>query len=77
MLGGNNVNCLLPVLLDETQFRHQTNASNQLQLFRNLQAGCNVDPVNYFGNEHISSMILPNKQSKEVEDISKRGFKFP
>ncbi|MED6197279.1 hypothetical protein PIB30_055251 [Stylosanthes scabra] len=71
MLGGNNGN-LLPVFLDETQFRYQTNAANQLQLFGNLQAGCSVDPVNYFGNEHISPMIQPNKRSREMEDISKQ-----
>ncbi|KAG5062072.1 hypothetical protein GLYMA_02G035800v4 [Glycine max] len=76
MLGGNNGNCLLPVFLDETQFQHQTNVSNQLQLFGNLQAGCSVDPVNYFGNEHISSMIQPNKRSKEMEDISKQRLQI-
>ncbi|XP_061353593.1 E3 ubiquitin-protein ligase BOI-like [Gastrolobium bilobum] len=72
MLGGNNGNSVLPVFLDETQFQYQTNAANQLQLFGNIQAGCSVDPVNYFGNEHISSMIRPNKRSKELEDISKQ-----
>ncbi|KAK7307227.1 hypothetical protein VNO77_40098 [Canavalia gladiata] len=76
MLGGNNGNRLLPVFLDETQFRHQTNASNQLQLLGNLQAGCSVDPVNYFGNEHISSMIQPNKRSREMEDISKQRLQI-
>ncbi|KAE9597019.1 hypothetical protein Lal_00007514 [Lupinus albus] len=72
MLGGNNGNPVLPVFLDETQFRYQTNAANQLQLFGNLQAGSGVDPVNYFGNEHMSSMIQPNKRSREMEDISKQ-----
>ncbi|KAK7407249.1 hypothetical protein VNO78_08991 [Psophocarpus tetragonolobus] len=76
MLGGNNGNRLLPVFVDETQFRHQTNVSNQLQLFGNLQAGCSVDPVNYFGNEHISSMIQPNKRSNEMEDISKQRLQI-
>lgn len=76
MLGGNNGNRLLPVFLDETQFRQQTNASNQLQLFGNLQAGCSVDPVNYFGNEHMSSMIQPNKRSKEMEDTSKQRLQI-
>lgn len=37
-----------------------------------VQAGCSVDPVNYFGNEHIGSMIQPNKRSREMEDISKQ-----
>lgn len=41
-----------------------------------VQAGCSVDPVNYFGNEHISSMIQPNKQSKEMEDISKQRLQI-
>lgn len=72
MFGGNNGNRLLPVFLDENQFQCQTNATNQLQLFGNLQAGRNVDPVSYIGNEHISSMIQPNKRSREMEDISKK-----
>ncbi|XP_020217549.1 E3 ubiquitin-protein ligase BOI [Cajanus cajan] len=76
MLGGNNGNRALPVFLDDTQFRHQTNVSNQLQLFGNLQAGCNVDPVNNFGNEHINSMVQPNKRSREVEDISKQRLQI-
>ena len=37
-----------------------------------MQAGCSVDPVNYFGNDHISPMIQPNKRSREMEDISKQ-----
>ena len=37
MLGGNNGNPVLPVFLDETQFRYQTNAANQLQLFGNRE----------------------------------------
>ncbi|XP_027360739.1 E3 ubiquitin-protein ligase BOI isoform X1 [Abrus precatorius] len=76
MLGSNSGNRFLPVFLDETQFRPQTNGSNQLQLFGNLQAGCGVDPVNYFGNEHISSMIHPNKRSREMEDISKQRLQI-
>ncbi|KAF7829346.1 E3 ubiquitin-protein ligase BOI [Senna tora] len=72
MLGANNGNTMLPVFLDENQLQYQTNAANQLQLFGNLQAGCSVDPVNYFGNEHMSSMIRPNKRSREMEDISKQ-----
>lgn len=76
MLGGNNGNRLLPVFMDETQFQHQTNASNQLQLFGNLQAGCSVDPVNYFGNDHMSSMIQSNKRNKEMEDASKQRLQI-
>lgn len=37
-----------------------------------VQAGRNVDPVSYIGNEHISSMIQPNKRSRGMEDISKQ-----
>ncbi|KAI4328217.1 hypothetical protein L6164_020590 [Bauhinia variegata] len=70
MLGGNNGNPVLPVYLDDSHFHYQTNAANQLQLFGNLQAGCSVDPVNYFGNEQISPMIRPNKRGREMEDIS-------
>lgn len=36
-----------------------------------VQVGCNVDLVN-FESEHIDSTILPNKQSKILEDISKQ-----
>ncbi|CAL0311895.1 unnamed protein product [Lupinus luteus] len=71
MLGGNNGNPVLPVFLDETQFRYQNSTANQLQLFGNLQAGCGVDPINYFGNEHINSMSQPTKRSSEMENISK------
>ncbi|XP_058776419.1 BOI-related E3 ubiquitin-protein ligase 1 isoform X2 [Vicia villosa] len=68
--GNNNVNRVLPGFIDETQIQYQNNAANQLQLFGNLQDGCNVDLVN-FGNEHIGSMIPPNnKRSRDLEDIS-------
>uniref|UniRef100_A0A5B7BR30 Putative BOI-related E3 ubiquitin-protein ligase 1-like isoform X1 n=1 Tax=Davidia involucrata TaxID=16924 RepID=A0A5B7BR30_DAVIN len=72
MLGGNNSNNLLPVFLDENRFQYHTNASNQLQLFGNLPVGCNVDLVNYFGNEHNASMLRPNKRGRELEDISRQ-----
>ncbi|XP_004489827.1 E3 ubiquitin-protein ligase BOI isoform X2 [Cicer arietinum] len=71
MFGGNNENYVLPEFLDETQFQCQNNAANHLQMFENLQVGCNVDLVN-FESEHIDSTILPNKQSKILEDISKQ-----
>ncbi|CAL5396116.1 unnamed protein product [Camellia sinensis] len=66
---------------------YQANASNQLQLFGNcglnllcttlqffvtIPVGCNVDPVNYFGNEHNPPMLWPNKRSREAENMSRR-----
>ncbi|XWS34773.1 hypothetical protein CRYUN_Cryun21dG0066400 [Craigia yunnanensis] len=72
MLGGNNNNPVLPIFLDENRFQYQTNASNQLQLFGSLPAGCTIDPVNYFGNEHLTPMIRPNKRGRETEDIQRQ-----
>ncbi|KAG6650837.1 hypothetical protein I3843_06G065300 [Carya illinoinensis] len=72
MLGGNNGKLLLPAFLDENRFQYQTNASNQLQLFVSPPAGCNVDPVNFFGNEHITPIVRPNKRGRETEDISRQ-----
>lgn len=72
MLGGNNGNPVLPVFVDENRFQYQTNASNQLQLFGNLAAGCSVDPVNYFRNEHMTSMLRSNKRGRETEDIQRQ-----
>jgi E3 ubiquitin-protein ligase BOI-like protein len=37
-----------------------------------VPAGCSVDPVNYFGNEHITPMLRPNKRGRETEDISRQ-----
>lgn len=72
MLGGNNGNPVVPVFLDENRFQYQTTASNQLQLFGKLPAGCSIDPVNYFGNEHIHPMLRPNKRGRETEDFSRQ-----
>ncbi|XP_060969158.1 probable BOI-related E3 ubiquitin-protein ligase 3 isoform X1 [Cannabis sativa] len=72
MLGGNNGNPVLPVFLDENRFQYQTNTSNQLQLFGNVANGCGVDPVNYFGNDHMTPMLRPNKRSREIDDISRQ-----
>jgi E3 ubiquitin-protein ligase BOI-like protein len=72
MLGGNNGNPMLPAFLDENRFQYQTNPSNKLQLFGSLPAGCSVDPVNFFGNEHITPMLRPNKRGREMEDISRQ-----
>ncbi|KAG6655016.1 E3 ubiquitin-protein ligase BOI isoform X1 [Carya illinoinensis] len=68
----DNGNPLLPAFLDENHFPYQANASNQLQLFGSLPAGCNADPVNYFGNEHITPIIRPSKRGREMEDISRQ-----
>ncbi|KAK8659569.1 hypothetical protein V6N13_029769 [Hibiscus sabdariffa] len=78
MLGGNNSDPVLPIFLDENhlQYQNQTNASNQLQLFGSLPVGCHVDPVNYFGNEHLTPMIRPNKRGREIEDIQRQQQKL-
>ncbi|EOY00523.1 hypothetical protein QUC31_014240 [Theobroma cacao] len=72
MLGGNNSNPVLPSFLDENRFQYQTNASNQLQLFGSLPAGCTIDPVNFVGNDHLTSMIRPSKRGRETEDIQRQ-----
>ncbi|CAN1310903.1 Probable BOI-related E3 ubiquitin-protein ligase 3 [Linum perenne] len=72
MLGGNSGNPLLPVFMDDNRLPYQNNASNQLQLFSNLPAGCNVNAVNYFGSEHISPMVHPNKRSREADDFGRQ-----
>ncbi|XP_022726307.1 probable BOI-related E3 ubiquitin-protein ligase 2 [Durio zibethinus] len=72
MLGGNNSNPVLPIFLDENSLQYQASASNQLQLFGSLPAGCTIDPVNYFGNEHLAPMIQPNKRGREAEDIQRQ-----
>ncbi|XVF02484.1 hypothetical protein REPUB_Repub04eG0179100 [Reevesia pubescens] len=72
MLGGNNSNPVLPIFLDENRLQYQTNASNQLQLFGSLPAGCTIDPVNYFGNEHLAPMLRPNKRGRETDDIQRQ-----
>ncbi|WCJ38470.1 SBP (S-ribonuclease binding protein) family protein [Euphorbia peplus] len=72
MLGGNNNNHLLPVFVDDNHIQYQTNQSNQLQLFGNFPAGCNVDPVNYFGNEHMTPMLRPHKRGREAEDFNRQ-----
>ncbi|GFY95375.1 SBP (S-ribonuclease binding protein) family protein [Actinidia rufa] len=69
--GGNN-NTVLPVYVGENHLQYHTNASNQLQLFGNLPVGCNVDPVNYCGNEHDTPILHPNKQVREAENISRQ-----
>ncbi|MED6213224.1 hypothetical protein PIB30_091164 [Stylosanthes scabra] len=46
--------------------------NSRLQLLGNIQAGRNIDPVNSFGNEYLSSMFQSNKRSREAEDILKQ-----
>ncbi|KAJ6323694.1 hypothetical protein OIU76_011061 [Salix suchowensis] len=69
MLGGNNGNSGLPIFMDKNHIPYQTNASNQLQLFGVLAAGCSIDPVNYFGNEHGTPILHTNKRGREAEDF--------
>ncbi|KAK8567678.1 hypothetical protein V6N13_105633 [Hibiscus sabdariffa] len=69
MLGGNDTNPMLPICMDENRLQYQTNASNQLQLFGSLPAGCTIDAVNYFGNENLTPMVPPNKRGRETEDV--------
>lgn len=64
MLGGSNTNSLVPVFYDENLFQYP---SNQLQLFGNVPATHNVDPVNYSGREHNSTAFRSNKRSREAE----------
>ncbi|XWS69027.1 hypothetical protein CRYUN_Cryun04dG0144400 [Craigia yunnanensis] len=72
MFGGNNSNPVLPIFLDENRLQYQSNASNQLHLFGSLPAGCTIDPVNYFGNKHLTPMIRPNKRGRETEVIQRQ-----
>ena len=37
-----------------------------------VPVGCTVDPVNYFGNEHNSSVVRSNKRVREAEDLSRQ-----
>nr|XP_043608653.1 BOI-related E3 ubiquitin-protein ligase 1-like [Erigeron canadensis] len=68
MLGGSNNNSSVPVFVDENLFRYPSNASNQLQLFTNVPAACNADPVNYSAREHRSPGFQSNKRPREAED---------
>lgn len=48
-----------------------SNLSSHLNFFT-VPVGCTVDPVNYFGNEHNSSILRPNKRGREAEDLSRQ-----
>uniref|UniRef100_A0A1J3E6T2 E3 ubiquitin-protein ligase BOI n=1 Tax=Noccaea caerulescens TaxID=107243 RepID=A0A1J3E6T2_NOCCA len=71
MLGGHNENPLPQVLMNDSQFQYQTNASlNQLHLVGTMRAGCTIDPVNYFANDNINlgPMIRhSSKRGRETE----------
>nr|GMD23285.1 E3 ubiquitin-protein ligase BOI [Ipomoea batatas] len=70
MLGENNNNNTLPIFLNENGFQYPTNTSNQLQLFGNstVPVGFNVNPTNYFGGEHNTALVRPNKRVKDAEN---------
>jgi len=70
MFGGNKNDTVLPIFLDENRLQYPANASNQLQLFGNVPVGCNLDLVNYFGNERIAPNLQPNKLGRAAENIS-------
>ncbi|KAK3030420.1 hypothetical protein RJ639_037549 [Escallonia herrerae] len=70
MFGGNTYNSAVLVSLDENCLLYLANASNSLQLFENVQLGCNVDPV--FVEEHNSSIFWPNKRGRESEALSRQ-----
>ncbi|XP_059633709.1 E3 ubiquitin-protein ligase BOI-like [Cornus florida] len=72
MLGGENGNNIVPVFFNENCFQYHTDASSQLQLFGNLPGGRNVDPVNYFTNEHNTPFLQPNKRSRDPGNVSKK-----
>eukprot|EP00262_Sarcandra_glabra_P008939 TRINITY_DN22891_c0_g1_i1.p1 TRINITY_DN22891_c0_g1~~TRINITY_DN22891_c0_g1_i1.p1 ORF type:complete len:338 (+),score=64.49 TRINITY_DN22891_c0_g1_i1:183-1196(+) len=72
MFGGDSGNPVFPVFLEENRFPYNSNASTQLQLFGNFPAGCNVDLVNYVGNDPVSALNRPSKRSRETEDVSRQ-----
>ena len=37
-----------------------------------VPVGCTIDPVNYFGNDHLTPMIRPNKRGREMEDTQRQ-----
>ncbi|XXG84014.1 hypothetical protein AAC387_Pa10g1631 [Persea americana] len=72
MFGGDNGKPVFPVFLEENRLQFDSNASTQLQLFGNFPAGCNVDAVNYIGNDHDTSLNRPMKRGRETEDIMRQ-----
>ncbi|XP_059656139.1 E3 ubiquitin-protein ligase BOI-like [Cornus florida] len=75
MLEGNNRNAVFPIFVDQNPFQYHTTASNQLHLLENLPVGCNIDPVNYFRNEHNNPLLRPNKRGRESEEISRKQMR--
>jgi len=37
-----------------------------------VAAGCSIDPVNYFGNEHGTPILRANKRGREAEDFGRQ-----
>ncbi|KAG7657966.1 Zinc finger RING-type [Arabidopsis suecica] len=70
MLGGNNENPVPQVLMNDSQFRYQSNTSlNQLHLLGTMRAGCTIDPVNYFANDNLAPMMrLNSTRGRETEN---------
>ncbi|CAN8305618.1 unnamed protein product [Cochlearia groenlandica] len=69
MLSGNNGNTVQPVFMNESQMKYHTNTqSNQLHLLGTSGGGFNVDPVNYFANDNLGTMIQPNKRGREEDE---------
>ncbi|KAF8045027.1 hypothetical protein N665_5728s0002 [Sinapis alba] len=66
MLGGNNDNNPLP---QGSQFQYQSNTSlNQLHLLGTMNAGCTIDPINYFANDNLFSPMTTRNDSKRSRE---------
>ncbi|KAK8582875.1 hypothetical protein V6N13_069643 [Hibiscus sabdariffa] len=52
-------------------------AKNEKSIHIAVPAGCTIDAVNYFGNDHLTPMVPPNKRGRETEDIIKRKLTVP
>ncbi|XP_044484671.1 E3 ubiquitin-protein ligase BOI-like [Mangifera indica] len=72
MFGGDSNNPMLPVFVGhgENRFQYNANALPQLQLFG--EVGCSVGPLNYVGNERVTTVDQQLKRSREVESISRQ-----
>ncbi|CAH8310014.1 unnamed protein product [Eruca vesicaria subsp. sativa] len=70
MLGGNYDN----PLPQDSQFQYQSNTSlNQPQLVGTMNAGCTIDPINYFANDNLALMTRNNsKRARETEIIQRQ-----
>ncbi|KAF6164111.1 hypothetical protein GIB67_017695 [Kingdonia uniflora] len=72
MYKGDSGNPIFPLFNEGNRFQYDPNTPTQLQLFGNYAAGCSVDPVNYVGNERVSSLTRPGRQGRDLEDISRQ-----